>query len=131
MDASGLWSFLYSINFQTRQIPTTSHHFSCEKSLLLCGSRFLKKNIIFSSLRSCYYNQANRKKLILSLKNTSKLCRTWPLSLSVHTFSSHLHFFKVGEIMLLKYKNLMLPAGHYTASGLILHSTIENCLLLW
>ena len=25
---------------------------------------------------------------------------------------SHLHFFKVGEIMLLKYENLMLPAGH-------------------
>ena len=51
MDASGLWSFVYSIKFQIRQIPATNHHFSSEKSLLLCGSRFLKKNIIISCLR--------------------------------------------------------------------------------
>ena len=101
MDASGLWSFVYSINFQIRQIPATNHHFSCEKSLL-----------IFSSLRSHYHRQGNRKKLILPLKNSSKLWRTWSLALPVRNFLSHLHFFKVGEIMLLKHGKLMLPAGH-------------------
>ena len=34
------------------------------------------------------------------------------MALPVHNFLSHLCFFKVGEIMLLKYGNLMLPAGH-------------------
>ena len=42
MDASALSSFVYSINFQIRQIQTRNQHFS-EKHLLLCGSRFLKK----------------------------------------------------------------------------------------
>ena len=101
MDASRIWSFLYSINFQIRQIPATNHHFSCEKSLL-----------IFSSLRSHYHRQGNRKKLILPLKNSAKLWRTWSLALPVRNFLSHLHFFKVGEIMLLKNGNLMLPAEH-------------------
>ena len=65
MDASGLWSFVYSINFQIRQIQARNQHFSGEKSLLLCGSRFLKKKDLFL--------QVNRKKFILPLKNTSKL----------------------------------------------------------
>ena len=34
------------------------------------------------------------------------------MTLPVHNFLSHLHFFKVGEIMLLKHGKLMLPAGH-------------------
>ena len=32
--------------------------------------------------------------------------------MALPTFLSHLHFFKVDEIMLLKYGNLMLQAGH-------------------
>ena len=47
-----------------------------------------------------------------SEKNTSKFWRSWSLALQVHNFLSHLHLFKVGEIMLLKYGNLMPPAGH-------------------
>ena len=47
-----------------------------------------------------------------SEKNTSKLWRSWSLALQVHNFLSHLHLFKVGEIMLLKYGTLMLAAGH-------------------
>ena len=71
-----------------------------------------KKNI-FSGLRSRYRRQANRKKLILPLKRTSKLRMTWPLALPVHNFLSHLHFSKwVRYVMLLKYENLMLLAGH-------------------
>ena len=31
MDASGLWSFVFPINFQIREIPATKLHFSCEK----------------------------------------------------------------------------------------------------
>ena len=68
-----------------------------------------KNNNIFSSLRSHYHRQANRKELLLSLKeyfNTSKLWRTWSLALLVYNF-----FFKVDKIML-KYGNLMLPAWH-------------------
>ena len=57
MDASGLWLFLYSINFHIRQIPATNHSFSYEKSLL-----------IFSSLWPRYHRQGNREKLILPLK---------------------------------------------------------------
>ena len=72
MDASGLWSFVHSINFQTRQIPATNIHFSCEKSLVMCWSRFQKKTFFFG-LRSCYHRQANWKKLNLLLKNTLKL----------------------------------------------------------
>ena len=34
------------------------------------------------------------------------------MALPVHNFLSHLHFFKVGEIILLKYGKMMLPAGH-------------------
>ena len=34
------------------------------------------------------------------------------MALPIHNFLSHLDFFKVGEIMLLKYENLMLPAEH-------------------
>ena len=33
------------------------------------------------------------------------------MALQVHNFLSHLHLFKVGEIML-KHGNLMLPPGH-------------------
>ena len=47
-----------------------------------------------------------------SEKNTSKLWRSWSLALQVHNFLSHIHLFKLGEIMLLKYGNLMLSAGH-------------------
>ena len=110
MNASGLWSFVYSINFQIREIPVRNHHFSCEKSLLLCLSRFLKKKKIpvWDLITT---GKQIEKKLILPLKNTSELWWTWSLALPVHNFLSHLHFFKVGEIMLLKYRNLMLPAG--------------------
>ena len=70
-----------------------------------------KNTNIFSSLRPCYHRQANKKNLFCHWKNTSTLWRTWSLALSVHNFFSHLHFFKVGQIKLLKYGNLMLPAG--------------------
>ena len=55
--------FVYSINFQKMQ------------SLLLCGSRFLKKEIDFSSLRSRYNRLANRKKLILLLEKNFKILK--------------------------------------------------------
>ena len=52
------------------------------------------------------------KAFLLNWFATTKTWRTWSLALSVHNFLSHLHFFKVGEIMLLKYENLVPPAGH-------------------
>ena len=48
--------FVYPINFQKMQ------------SLLLRGSRFLKKNINFSGFRSGYNRLANRKKFILPVE---------------------------------------------------------------
>ena len=68
MDASGLWSFVYSINFQIRQIQARNQHFSVEKSLLLFGSRFLRKEKHF-------FWQANRKKLILPLEKYFKILK--------------------------------------------------------
>ena len=53
-----------------------------------------------------------KRNLFCHLKITSKLWRTWSLALPVHNFFSHLYFLKVGEIMLLKYGHLMLPAGY-------------------
>ena len=129
MDASGLWSFVYSINFQIRQILATNHHFSCVKSLLLCWSRFPKKKKKKKKKKKTVWDLVTTgkqiEKLNLPLKNTSKLWRTWSLALPVHNFLSHLHFFKVDEIMLLKYGNLMLPY-----SRPISHSTIECCPFL-
>ena len=112
MDASGLWSFVYFISFQVRQNPVANHHFSGEKSLLLCGSIFLKKTPTFFPVWDLVTTGKQIKKnLFCHWKNTSTLWRTWSLALSVHNFFSHLHFFKVGQIKLLKYGNLMLPAG--------------------
>ena len=85
--------------------------FLVKKAYCCVGQYFWKKNTIFSSLRPCYHRQANKKNLFCHWKNTSTRWRTWSLALSVHKFFSHLHFFKVGEIKLLKYGNLMLPAG--------------------
>ena len=112
MDVSGLWSFLYSINIQMRQITATNHLCFGEKSLLLCGSTFLKKKKSFFPVWDLVATgEQIEKKLFCHWKNTLKLWRTWPLALPVHNILSHLHFFKVGEIML-KYGNLILPAGH-------------------
>ena len=83
MDASGLLSFVYSINFQIMQIPATNHHFSCEKNLLLCGSMFLKKTFFL-----VWYLVTKGKKIekiyFVTKKNTPKLWRTWSLALLVH-----------------------------------------------
>ena len=136
---SKMWGLWMHLDYDHFYIPLTSKQgkfqpktiiFLVKKAYRCVGQDFWKKQFFPVRDLITTTNQP-RKKLILPLKNTSKLWRTWPLSLPVHTFLSHLHFFKVGEVMLLKYKNLMLPAGHYTASGPILHSTIEHCLLLW
>ena len=94
MDASGLLSFAYSINFQIRQISAKDNHFSCKKSLLFLRVKISeKKKSLFSGLRSRCYRQAN-------------------ITFAFTFHQSHLHFSKVGELMLLKYGNLMLPAGY-------------------
>ena len=75
-----------------------------KKAYSCVGQDFWKK-FFFSSKEAernsfCYY------------KNPSKLWRTWSLALLVHNLFSHLHFFKVSEIMLLKYGHLILPAEY-------------------
>ena len=76
MDASGLWSFVFSINFQIREIPATKLHFSCEKKPIVVlvkisdkkkkkkKKKERKKSNFFSGLRSCCHRQTNRKKLL-------------------------------------------------------------------
>ena len=69
MDASGLWSFVFSINFQIREIPATKLHFSCEKKPIvvlvkISEKKRRKKSNFFSGLRSCCHRQTNRKKLL-------------------------------------------------------------------
>ena len=120
MDASGLWSFVYSINFQVTQIPATSHHFSCEKSLLLGGSRFLKKKK-FSGLRSCYHRQANRKKTYFA---TEKILQNFEGHDSWHySYKFFQSGWDVVEIM-------ELDATSKAYSRLKMRSTIERCPLL-
>ena len=44
MDASSLWSFVYSINFQIRQIPATNHHLLKKPAVVLVKISEKKKN---------------------------------------------------------------------------------------
>ena len=105
-----VYDLLY-IHFQIRQIPATNYNFYCEKDLLLCWSRFLKKNI-FPVWDLVTTGKQIEKTYFVTKKNTSKLWRTWSMVLPVYNVLSHSHFFKVGEIMSLKYGNSMLLAGH-------------------
>ena len=78
--------------------------FLVKKPTVVCVKISEKKNI-FSSLRSRYHRQANRKKLILSLKTL--FCHEWYNHWYCRyiTFRVIYIFFKLDEIMLLKYGN--------------------------
>ena len=58
------------LQLQTNIFPGNNNPFLL--SILLCGSRFLKKIINFSGLKSCYRRLANRKEIILPLGNYFK-----------------------------------------------------------
>ena len=52
------------------------------------------------------------------------------MALSVHNFLSHLHFFKVSEIMLSRYGHLMLPGafpGKATADIDFIEESVVQC----
>ena len=108
-----LWSFVYPIYFQTKQIPAANHYFSCEKSLLLFWSRFLKKKFFLFEI---LLPQASKQKKTYFA--TKKILQNfeghdhWHCQCITFWIIFWIYFFKVGEIMLLKYGNLMLPAGH-------------------
>ena len=79
---------------------------------MLCGWRYLKKKPPFFQVWDIVSTGKQiEKNLFCHWKNTSKLSRTWSLALPIHNFLSHLHFFKVSEIML-KYGDSILPAEH-------------------
>ena len=71
-----MWELWMHLNYDLLYIPLTSKYGNfqlqiiifCKKRLLLCESRFLKKNIIFSGLRPCYHRQAKRKKIYFATK---------------------------------------------------------------
>ena len=102
MHAYELWSFIYSINFQITQIPATNHHL--KKAYRCVGQDFWKK-IIFFVWDLVTTGQQIEKTWFCHWKNTSKLWRTWSLALPVHNFFES--NFKVVEVMLLKYGNLI------------------------
>ena len=109
MDASGLWSIEYFTSKYGKFEPQTII-FLVKKIYCCVGQDFWKN---FSSLRSCYHSQANRKKTHFA---TTKILQNFEGHGQWHcqyiTFWVIYIFFKVGEIMSLKYGNLMLPAGH-------------------
>ena len=76
---------------------------------LLCRGKVSEKNINISGLKSPYHRLVSKKIFILLLEKYFKLWRTWSLRLLAHNFLSHLRFFEVGEIMVLKDWHLMLP----------------------
>ena len=72
MGASGLRSFLYSINFQIRQIPVTNQRFSWEQQPFLyeaCHFENYYKRIGFSKENSYYSMKHLKKKGLLFLAN--------------------------------------------------------------
>ena len=66
--APGLWSFVYSTNFQIKQIPASNIFLGNINTFSIKP----KKIINLFSLRSRYRRLANRKKLILPLGNYIK-----------------------------------------------------------
>ena len=135
IDASGLWSFVYSINFQIRKISATNPYFSCEKSLLLCWSRFGKKKHFFrkknilSGLRSCYHKQANRKKLILPLKKYFKTLTDMVIGTASTLLFELFTFFQSAWDNAVEIWEFDATSREYSRP--ILPSTIERCPLLW
>ena len=118
---SKMWELWMHLDYDHFYIPLTSKWgklqpqtiFVLVKRAYCCvGQHFWKKKKSFFPVWDLVATgEQIEKKLFCHWKNTLKLWRTWPLALPVHNILSHLHFFKVGEIML-KYGNLILPAGH-------------------
>ena len=99
---------IYSINIQIRQIPATNQHFSCEKSLLLCGSRLLKKNYQFFRFEILLPQPSKLKETYFATRKILQNFEGHDHWIMITFF--HVHFFKVGEIMS-KYGHLMLPGA--------------------
>ena len=95
--APGLWSFVYSTNFQIKQIPASNIFLGNINTFSIKP----KKIINLFSLRSRYRRLAKRKKLILPLGNYMK-------NFLEHNFLSNVQFSKC-EMMVSKYGYLMLP----------------------
>ena len=111
MDASGLLSFAYSINFQIRQISATNNHFSCKKSLLFLRVKISeKRNITFFWLE-------------ISLLQASKYNICIYISLEPFTF------FQSGWVNVVEIWEFDAASRIYSRP--ILRSTIEHCSLLW
>ena len=113
MGTSRLWLFVYSTNkANSSHEPTFFLGISTLFLLTLysCGKEdFQKKSINIFGMKSPDHRLANRRETyFVNQKNTSKYWRTWSLTLSAYNFLCHLPFFKVGEIMVSKYGNLML-----------------------
>ena len=96
---SKMWGLWMHLDYDHFYIPLTSKQGKFQPQAIIfpvkkaycCVVKISEKNIIFSSLRSCYYNQTNGKKLILPLKNTSKLCMTI-VTASTYLFESFTFF---------------------------------------
>ena len=94
MNACGLWSFVYSINFQIRQIQARNQHFSGEKSLLMCGSRLPKKKKKKDFCHKfSFFNRFTQTSHPLNSQNllgiTKRVCPIFPKMLSENFFKNY------------------------------------------
>ena len=85
--------------------------FTIPLNLLLCRLRFLKKKHQFFWCEIALPQFSKEKETYFSLENTPELQKRWSLALSARNVLSHLQFFKVCEIMVLKYGHMMLPGA--------------------
>ena len=96
---------LYSNNFEIRQIPATNQHFSCEKSLLLCGSRFLKSSHQFLWFEIFLPQASKYKETYFATRKTLQNCKGHD-----HWHCHNITFWVMDKIMS-KYGHLMLPGA--------------------
>ena len=83
----------------------TNQNFLVKKAYCCVGQDFWKKKHQFFRFEILLPHPSKYKETYFANRK-----RTWSLALPVHSFLSHLHFFKVGEIMS-KYGHLMLPGA--------------------
>ena len=111
MGASGLWSFVNSINFQIRQISVTNHSNPFSIKHAVRWVRITEKSINISGLKSPYHRLENRnlfwpyKKILQNSGYDHWHCRHI-------TFGVTYNFSKVGEIMVSKY-GIWSYQGHF------------------
>ena len=124
MHIYGLWSFVYSINFQMRQIPSSCKTFLW-KSQLVGWSRFLKKKPTFFLVLNLVTTGKQIEKNFCLLKKYFKTLKD--MIIDTANFFESFTFFQAGwnNVEIWKF-----DATSRAYSRPISRSTIERCPLL-